>query len=241
MFRLVYLTFHGEERFAMANGHDAHGHAPAHGARSRAGIRHAARGGHRRTRRRTCTMRLRRWRSRSIVLAIGSVVAGYIGVPHALGGTTARHLARAGVRRPTNCGAPVTTGELAPRFALGELRAGHRAGAGVADARRAEPAQPGARSRPRPRTKRPRASTTRTALELTLMGVSSLIAFTRHRPGDLAVAEEPPHPRTDGAAVPGPAPAAAEQVLRRRSSTTPPSCSRSRSSPGRAVARDGRR
>ena len=30
MFRLVFLTFHGEERFAMANGHDAHGHAPAH-------------------------------------------------------------------------------------------------------------------------------------------------------------------------------------------------------------------
>src|SRR5262245_13427225 len=32
MFRLVYLTFYGEERFALAGGgHGGHGHAPAHG------------------------------------------------------------------------------------------------------------------------------------------------------------------------------------------------------------------
>ena len=32
MFRLVHLTFHGEERFAHAGGHDDHDHAHAHGA-----------------------------------------------------------------------------------------------------------------------------------------------------------------------------------------------------------------
>ena len=70
MFRLVFLTFHGERRTAV-EGHDAqhgHGHA-AHGHSH--GAPHEAPP--------SMAMPL-------VVLAIGSVLAGYIGVPHALGG-----------------------------------------------------------------------------------------------------------------------------------------------------------
>jgi NADH-quinone oxidoreductase subunit L len=71
MFRLVYLTFHGERRTAAYGlehpgeeehgAHGAHAHAPHEPPPSMA--------------------------VPLIVLAIGSVVAGYIGVPHALGGS----------------------------------------------------------------------------------------------------------------------------------------------------------
>ncbi len=82
MFRLVFLTFHGAERFAAAgggaHGKDAHGHGASHAvARTRPS------GYTRRTRRR-CP-----WRLPLIVLAIGSAVAGFVGVPHALGGHNA--------------------------------------------------------------------------------------------------------------------------------------------------------
>jgi NADH-quinone oxidoreductase subunit L len=83
MFRLVYLTFHGERRHdapAPAAGHDAghgaHGHAAtavaAHGAPH--GVPHDA----------PPAMALV-----LVVLAIGSVAAGYVGVPHAIGGHNA--------------------------------------------------------------------------------------------------------------------------------------------------------
>jgi NADH-quinone oxidoreductase subunit L len=71
MFRLVFLTFHGERRTAGA-GHDAHhghGHA-AHGGHGH-GAPHDAPP--------SMAMPL-------VVLAIGSVLAGYVGLPHALGG-----------------------------------------------------------------------------------------------------------------------------------------------------------
>jgi NADH-quinone oxidoreductase subunit L len=67
MFRLVFLTFHGERRTAAVDtgGHAAaHGHAP-HGAPHDAPPSMAI---------------------PLIVLAIGSAVAGFVGVPHALGG-----------------------------------------------------------------------------------------------------------------------------------------------------------
>jgi NADH-quinone oxidoreductase subunit L len=84
MFRLVFLTFHGTRREAPAHahatghGHDAHGssgalgsaphtdHEPHHGAPHDAPPSMAI---------------------PLIVLAIGSVVAGYAGVPHAIGGS----------------------------------------------------------------------------------------------------------------------------------------------------------
>jgi len=75
MFRLVFLTFHGERRHdapAAADAHDAHGHAPApsHGHGSGSHLHDAP-----------PAMALA-----LIVLAIGSVAAGWIGIPHAIGG-----------------------------------------------------------------------------------------------------------------------------------------------------------
>jgi NADH-quinone oxidoreductase subunit L len=66
MFRLVFLTFHGERRGeAHAHGHD-HGHAHLHDAPPAMAIA-------------------------LVVLAIGSVAAGWIGIPHALGGHNQLH------------------------------------------------------------------------------------------------------------------------------------------------------
>jgi len=70
MFRLVFLTFHGERRHGDAT-------APAHGADHGAG--HAAHGAHLHDAPPAMALAL-------IVLAIGSVAAGYVGVPHGLGG-----------------------------------------------------------------------------------------------------------------------------------------------------------
>ena len=74
MFRLVFLAFHGAPRYALAAGHGhgpdtAHGHAGEHAA-----------GGHLHDAPPAMALAL-------IVLAIGSVVAGYVGVPAALGGS----------------------------------------------------------------------------------------------------------------------------------------------------------
>jgi NADH-quinone oxidoreductase subunit L len=74
MFRLVFLTFHGQRRTA-GGGHDAHhgdghGHDAAHAGHGH-GAPHDAPP--------SMAMPL-------VVLAIGSVLAGYVGVPHALGG-----------------------------------------------------------------------------------------------------------------------------------------------------------
>jgi NADH-quinone oxidoreductase subunit L len=80
MFRLVFLTFHGERRAAPAQaGHGGHGHGghadDAHGHGSHGhGAPHEA----------PPSMAIP-----LIVLAIGSVVAGYVGIPHALGGHNA--------------------------------------------------------------------------------------------------------------------------------------------------------
>jgi len=79
MFRLVYLTFHGERRHdaPAAGGHaaDAHGHG-AHDAAHGGGHLHDA----------PPAMALA-----LIVLAIGSVAAGWVGIPHAVGGHNQLH------------------------------------------------------------------------------------------------------------------------------------------------------
>ena len=78
MFRLVFLTFHGEPRHAapshVAPVHGAPHAAPVHGAPVHG---HAA-GTHDAPPAMAFVL---------IVLAIGSVLAGYVGVPHALGGS----------------------------------------------------------------------------------------------------------------------------------------------------------
>ena len=133
MFRLVHLTFHGEERFgaAAAHGQDAHDHAhpshqphPSHLHDAPAPMAFAL-----------------------IVLAIGSVLAGYVGVPHALGGHNNLGAWLEPAFQATNCGQPVTTGELAG-IALEDCLPGEQAGA-----------------------------EDHAALELSLMAVSSLVAF----------------------------------------------------------------
>ncbi len=116
MFRLVYLTFAGQRRSPEA-GHGAHGHDHGHG-HGHGGPDH----GHLHDAPPAMALAL-------IVLAAGSVLAGYIGVPHVLGGHNA-------------LGA-----WLEPAFGLHEAAA---EGEGVVD---------------------------HASLELSLMGVSILIAF----------------------------------------------------------------
>jgi NADH-quinone oxidoreductase subunit L len=100
MFRLVFLTFHGERRhdapaFAsgsgaagpLASGSGAAGPAPEHPEEEEpaphAGHGHGHGGGH------DHTPHEAPWSMAIplILLAVGSVVAGYVGVPHALGGS----------------------------------------------------------------------------------------------------------------------------------------------------------
>jgi NADH-quinone oxidoreductase subunit L len=131
MFRLVHLTFHGEERFHGAP--DAHGHAaPGHAAPAHGVHLHDA-----------------PWPMATalVVLAVGSILAGYIGLPHALGGHNQLKTWLTPAFEATNCGQPVTTGALA--------------GLAIEDCAPGEAA----------------AVEDHTALELGLMGVSSLVAF----------------------------------------------------------------
>ena len=82
-----------------------------------------------------------------VVLAVGSILAGYIGIPHALGGHNALGAWLEPAFQATNCGQPVTTGELAG-MALESCEPGQEGAAGE-----------------------------HTALELTLMAVSSIVAL----------------------------------------------------------------
>ncbi|HTM32554.1 MAG TPA: NADH-quinone oxidoreductase subunit L [Vicinamibacterales bacterium] len=184
MFRLVFLTFHGEERFHEvigAPGHGAHGHAaPLHGAPVHQPVSHGhpapahAHGVHLHDAPPAMATAL-------IALAIGSVVAGYIGIPHALGG----HNSLGGWLEPAfaanNCGAPVTSGALAG-IALENCAPGEQpALASMAQtATRASDAVP-AVAQPEPAAAEhataPAAGHDESSLELTLMLVSSAIAI----------------------------------------------------------------
>jgi NADH-quinone oxidoreductase subunit L len=155
MFRLVYLTFFGERRHdAPAPEHSeeeepSHGPAPGalHGPASDA-LHRPAKGelhghaGHLHDAPPAMALAL-------IVLAAGSVLAGYIGIPHALGGHNALHA------------------WLEPAFAV----PGEEAAAGEA-LREGDAVAGGLQA-----SGEPEAEAGETALELTLMGVSSLIAL----------------------------------------------------------------
>jgi NADH-quinone oxidoreductase subunit L len=86
MFRLVYLTFFGSERFhapSHVQTSAAHGHAPSLATAHRASVAgHAGGGGHLHDAPPAMAAAL-------VILALGSVLAGYLGVPHALGGHNA--------------------------------------------------------------------------------------------------------------------------------------------------------
>jgi len=75
MFRLLYLTFFGERRAGSSLGADP-GHGGGHDADAHG---HGAHGGHLHDAPPAMAIAL-------VVLAIGAVVAGYVGIPHALGG-----------------------------------------------------------------------------------------------------------------------------------------------------------
>ncbi len=134
MWRLVHLTFHGEERFAGASGaigasgagvpsaHHAHSapthHAPAHSAPTHhapAPSAHPAPHapgdhGHAHGAPHDAPWPMA---TALVVLALGSILAGYVNIPHALGGHAAFNTWLTPVFNVTNCGQTVTTGALA--------------------------------------------------------------------------------------------------------------------------------
>ena len=87
MFRLVFLTFHGERRHeAPAPEHPEEEEPAAHGAPAPAAAHGGHAGGHHGSHLHDAPWPMA---LALIVLAAGSVVAGYIGIPHALGGHNA--------------------------------------------------------------------------------------------------------------------------------------------------------
>lgn len=163
MFRLVFLTFHGERRFAAAHleGH----HAPAQHAPVGVGphtpephdtpeLAHRAPSAHAHLHDAPPAMALA-----LIVLAIGSVGAGWLGIPHALGG----HNLFGAFLEPV-------LHRSAPGHAAGETGLSERGGAGqgfslgqIVRTQAQLPAEEPAHDE--------------TALELSLMGISTLVAF----------------------------------------------------------------
>jgi NADH-quinone oxidoreductase subunit L len=89
MFRLVFLTFHGERRYAaVAPAHPEEEEPAAHGAAHGHGGAHAAGGqGHAGGHGNHLHDAPRPMAFALIVLTLGSILAGYIGFPHALGGS----------------------------------------------------------------------------------------------------------------------------------------------------------
>jgi NADH-quinone oxidoreductase subunit L len=82
MFRLVFLTFHGERRSeAHAGAHPEEEEPAAHAAHTPHGAHHDAHGHGHAPHDAPPSMAIP-----LIVLAIGSIFAGYVGVPHAIGG-----------------------------------------------------------------------------------------------------------------------------------------------------------
>jgi NADH-quinone oxidoreductase subunit L len=120
-----------------------------------------------------------------IVLAIGSVAAGWIGVPHALQGSNRLGTWLEPAFAANNCGAPVTTGALAgialqncepgqePALASMAATASQAPDAGPAIAQ----PQPAAEGAAEAEHAEEAGHGDETALELTLMAVSSLIAL----------------------------------------------------------------
>ena len=161
MFRLVFLTFHGPSRVQLRwHGGHGHGHDKAHD------HGHGGHGGHGHAHLHDAPPAMA---IPLIILAIGSVLAGYVGVPHALGGSNrietflepsfhpaAHASATAGAHGGASdqdhvTPAPAEAHAPAPAPAQAE---GHGAAAGE---HHADPAKE--------------------SLELTLMGVSSVLAL----------------------------------------------------------------
>jgi NADH-quinone oxidoreductase subunit L len=160
MFRLVFLAFHGERRQAYAQEHPAeeepaatgrarpaHANAAAHGG-------HGGHGGHGQAPHEApLSMAVP-----LIVLAIGSVLAGYVGVPHALGGNNwiEQYLHPSFVAHPA---ASHVVAQGGTPGAVGEAVSASRSAA--------EPVQAADEH----------GTSSLTQTELTLMGISTLVAI----------------------------------------------------------------
>jgi NADH-quinone oxidoreductase subunit L len=174
MFRLVFLTFFGERRHAPAHAHGQAAHDPGHGSHGHGDHLHDA----------PPAMALA-----LVVLAIGSVLAGYVGVPHALGGHNAlgEWLHPAFVATPralAECNVPVALPGAPAGMTLAECAPGDAvpavASTAATAAERALPAgaqEPAAGAAEAGHEAPAGEAHDETALELTLMAVSSLIAF----------------------------------------------------------------
>jgi NADH-quinone oxidoreductase subunit L len=190
MFRLVFLTFFGQRRHAPAaadahgHAHDGHGHPVAAHGHAAADHGHGGHGhGHLHDAPPAMALAL-------VVLAIGSVFAGYVGVPHALGGhnslgewlhpsftATSRALAECNIPVALP-GAPAgmtlaqcAPGDAVPAVASTATTAAEQAlpASALTAQEPAGGAEPGAAAEGEAHDE--------SALELTLMAVSSLIAF----------------------------------------------------------------
>jgi NADH-quinone oxidoreductase subunit L len=165
MFRLIFMTFHGKERFEAGaahahghadhghadDGHDDHGHGPGHH-----GAPHES----------PWAMALP-----LVLLAVGSVGAGYVGVPHALGGSNAIETFLHPSFHPASVHGPAVAGGAHVATAPGD----HGAPAAVAHAegRDGSPSRPPAEDHAAASHDDPK----KTQIELTLMGVSTVLAF----------------------------------------------------------------
>ncbi len=168
MFRLIFMTFHGQERFAVggapapavtghsdlaAVGHAVvdHGHAPADAHASHGHGHHGA------PHESPWAMALP-----LLILAVGSVGAGYVGVPHALGGSNAIETFLHPSFHPASVHGPAVAGadHAAP------AAAGHAA---PVDEHATPVSEPGAAAG--------HDDPDKTRIELTLMGVSTVLAL----------------------------------------------------------------
>jgi NADH-quinone oxidoreductase subunit L len=185
MFRLIFMTFHGTERFevggahpstspgASGHGHDAPAHGATHGSDAHGHGGHDAHpstalgasghGHHGAPHESPWAMAMP-----LVLLAVGSIGAGYVGVPHALGGSNAIEtflhpsFHPASVHGPATAGASAAAGDHASAPQAGDHGAPADAHAPAASEHGAAEAHddPG-----------------KTQTELTLMGVSTVLAL----------------------------------------------------------------
>jgi NADH-quinone oxidoreductase subunit L len=199
MFRLIFMTFHGQERFEVAGAHGqpaasghpstalgatahgaGHGHAtpdPGHEPPDAHGADHghAAHGGghghHGAPHESPWAMAMP-----LVLLAIGSIGAGYVGVPHALGGSNAIETFLHPSFHPASVHAPATAGASGAGDAHAAAPQAGDHGAPVAAADHGAPAQGHA-----PAGGHAAAAAhddpAKTQIELTLMGVSTVLAL----------------------------------------------------------------
>lgn len=112
-----------------------------------------------------------------IALAIGSIVAGWVGIPHGLGGHNALGTWLEPAFAANNCGAPVTTGALAG-IAMENCAPGEEPARAMFVPPAATQVPEGAARTEPPAEAAPAAEgDDDTALEFTLMTISTLIAF----------------------------------------------------------------